>query len=150
MPEHTRHPLDHWTNCTGHMLGLVNVRCFFRKLVVTFSYKYPFPSYVLYAHSEPWHAPRLLELRESHILRRIVRLGEILRRGAHVFAKPQGKLYFHYISTLFYLLVYALLRFPKHSLSFPQKCQCFQKIFKVSLCFDFLHCMCLFVSLEEA
>jgi hypothetical protein len=36
-----RHPLDHWTNSIGRTLGLVDVRCFFKELVATFSYKYP-------------------------------------------------------------------------------------------------------------
>jgi hypothetical protein len=122
IPKRTRHPLDRWTNSTRRMLGLANVRCFFKELVATFPYKYPFPPLILHTHSKLLYAPRLLELRESHILGKIVSLGDILKREAHVFAKPHDKLCFLYIPTLFYLLLYALLRFPEHSLSIPQKC----------------------------
>jgi hypothetical protein len=54
------HPLDHWTNSTGHTLGLVDVRYFFRELVATFPYKYPFPPLLLHAYSELWHQNSLL------------------------------------------------------------------------------------------
>jgi hypothetical protein len=50
-----------------------------------------------------------------------------LRKEAYVFAKLQGKHYSLYISTLFYFPVYALLRFPKHLLNFPQKMSMFSK-----------------------
>jgi hypothetical protein len=47
-------------------------------------------------------------------------------------------------------LVYALLRFPKCSSSFFLKMIIFSKdSLKISLCCDFLHCMCSFISLEK-
>jgi hypothetical protein len=40
---------------------------------------------------------------------------------------------------------YPLLRFPKHTISFLQR----SYVFKVSLCCDFLRCMCSLISLKE-
>jgi hypothetical protein len=47
-------------------------------------------------------------------------------------------------------LVYALLSFPKCSSSFFLKMIMFSKdSFKISLCCDFLSCMCYFISLKK-
>jgi flagellar biosynthesis protein FliQ len=47
-------------------------------------------------------------------------------------------------------LVYALLSFPKYSSSFFLKVIMFvNNSFKIPLCYDFLCCMCSFISLEK-
>jgi hypothetical protein len=112
---------------TGRTIGLADICCFFRELVALLNYKNPFPHLLLHAYLKPWHAPRLLELRESCNLERIVSLKEFFEDEPLSLLGFQVTLAYLTFLALFHFLIYVLMSFPKRLLIISLKVSMFLK-----------------------
>jgi hypothetical protein len=121
------HFLDRWTNSTECKLGLADVCCFFRKLMATFPYKYPFPPFLLHAYLELWYTPRLSKLREPYNLERVVSFEKFCEEKPISLLGFEVTLAYLAYLALFHFLNYVLTSFPKSLLIISLKVFMFSK-----------------------